>query len=505
LLESRPDALSDKLVSAPASELLVEAVPEQLAMQVAAMNAHRGLFMVPSSYGPDPSLSRPRDKCAFDARPLALFRIALGAVLLQDLWCQASGLETFYTDDGLFPRGPTLMPWMWSLLHWSGSLLGVRLLFAAGALATLAFTVGAWIRLATAATWLFFVSLEHRVPEIHNGGDRLVAVLLFFGLFTDLSGRYSVDAVIRGPRAATHGLAAGLLAAAPLVLYAWTVCEKLRCAGPGWLDGSVLIANLHLSGWTRPGGVWLGEHPSLCTAAGIATVVVELAVPVLLLLPSSVKPARALGIVAHLSLQLGILLTFKVGVFTGAMLAATPLWLLPAWLDRCGGPFASRGSRELGSATRRLWGSSVIVVSLFAAMAVAPMMPDTAGRLLPWIGIDLDVGLFARPFPSIRWEAVGERQDGQIVDPLPPDADFTSGVRNSLWMQLPYRLARFAPLTRFVCRTYGSSSGARLLRWKLVKVTRPPYKPIAPPAEEARRTLVDQDCQVSGDGPRLNR
>jgi hypothetical protein len=431
---------------------------------------------------------------AFDARPLALFRIALGGVLLEDLACQARGLATFYTDDGLFPRGPRSMPWMWSVLDLTGSRSGVGLLFALGAVVTLAFTLGLFTRLATALTFVFFVSLEHRVPQIHNGGDRMAAVLLFLGLFTDLSGRYALDAWRRGARAEVPGLAPRLMAAVPALLYAQTAIEKLRDAAGGWFDGSVIYANLHLVGWTRAGGVWLRAHPSLCTASGVATILLEIAVPVLFLLPSSIRPARALAVLGYVGVQLGILATLKVAMFTNVMLAATPLWLLPEWLDRVGGVLAAKGARLVTEVALRPSASTAVPALVFAAITFAPLWPAAAMPLLPWAGLDLNVGLFAWAYPSMRWEKAGELEDGVSVDPLPAGADFSDRFANSLWMQLPYRLEAYEPLGRFVCRTYDAGGGAKLRRWSITKVIRPPYRAGEAVPEETRRVMLEAEC-----------
>jgi hypothetical protein len=433
---------------------------------------------------------------AFDARPLSLFRIALGAALLQDLACQAAAIATFYTDDGIFPRGPRSMPWMWSVFDLTGSRAGVAFLFALGALVTLAFTVGLFTRFATALTFVFFVSLEHRVPEIHNGGDRMAAVLLFFGLFADLSGRYSIDALRRGPRADVQGFAPRLLAAVPALLYAETAVEKLRDAGTGWFDGSVIFANLHIVGWTRAGGVWLGAHPSLCTVAGVATILLEIAVPVLFFLLPSVKPARALAVLGYVAVQLGILFTLKVAMFTNVMLAATLLWLLPEWLDRLGGTLSAKGT-GLAVEARHGWTPQMALTGgLFAALVVAPLLPGTIGQLLPWFGLDLNVGLFAWAYPSMRWEAKGELDDGRVIDPLPPEANFTDRFANSLWMQLPYRLVDYVPLGRVVCRASNTGVGPRLRRWSVTKVIRPPYRAGEAPPDEKRRLVLDVTCPV---------
>jgi hypothetical protein len=441
---------------------------------------------------------------AIDARPLALFRIALGLVLLQDLVCQARGLTEFYTDQGIFPRGTTALPWQWSVFALSGSKGGVAVLFALGALATLAFTLGCFTRVATALTFLFFVSLEHRVPEIHNGGDRVAAVLLFFGLFADGSGRYSVDAMRLGARRCVPALPARLMQAVPLLLYLQTAFEKLRDAGAGWFDGSVMEANLRLTGWTRFGAAWLRAHPSLCTLSGAATIALEIFVPLLFYLPLRSSATRLLAVVGYAVLQIGILLTFKVAMFTSVMLAATLLLVLPSWLDRIGG----RATASLSSSRERAVGeqgggnvrvrsvpsTSVGLLVVFAMLAIAPVAPATVGRVLPWAGLDLNIGLFAWAYPSMRWEPSGELEDGRAVDPLPVSADFSDRFSNSLWMQLPYRLRDYEPLARMVCERFVPKDGARLKHWSLTKVVIPPYRVDAPSAPEKRTRVLDADC-----------
>jgi hypothetical protein len=98
----------------------------------------------------------------------------------------------------------------------------------------------------------------------------------------------------------------------------------------------------------------------------------------------------------------------------------------------------------------------------------------------------------------MRWEPVGELEDGRLVDPLPPEADFGDGFPNSLWMQLPYRLERYEPLGAWICRRYRAASGASLRRWRITKIIRAPYGPGVAIPEETRRLVLERDC--AGDG-----
>src|SRR3954471_1995898 len=261
-----------------------------------------------------------------DSRPFALFRIALGIVLLQDLWARSRDISTFLTDDGIIPRAMLQTP-SWRIFNFSGDTLPVVALFIAGTIATLAFTAGYRTRVATVVVWLFFVSLHRRVPPIQTGGDSVIDILLFFGFFTDLAARWSFDARRKGTRAYVQAPVPRFMQYLPAALYLYTARAKLLAAGTAWINGPILYEHLHLHGWVRPAGVLLGEHPGLCAFLGGATIVVEFLIPVLVVLPVFILPARALATLMHVGLQLGILLTLKVGIFTNVMLACTALWL----------------------------------------------------------------------------------------------------------------------------------------------------------------------------------
>jgi hypothetical protein len=427
-----------------------------------------------------------------DARPLALFRIALGIVLLLDIVHHAWSLSTFYSDDGLFPRA-AISPDSLSIFDLTGSPLGVGLIFAVGAAAALAFTLGLFTRTSAIVLWLVLVSRQHRVPDIHNGGDAIAAVLVFFSCFAEISARGSIDA-----RRAPHGrrdrvpqLAPLLLQATPAVLYVATAWQKLADSGRSWLDGSVLYANLHLAGWARPGGVWLREHPTLCMVFGAGTIAAELAIPVLLAWSLRSRRARVVAIVLHLSLQLGILVTFKVGVFTNVMLATTALWLPSDWLDRVW-PRIDAPLPPPGELTRVRRAIDAALASLFAVMALALFVPSPASGALRAAGLELNATLFTRAYASVRWEARGELDDGRVIDPLDAisGADFGDGVWNSLWMQLPYRLRDPDELARFMCRRTPA-----LRHWTLARLVTPPYEPGAPASQPERTVVLDHGCR----------
>jgi hypothetical protein len=424
----------------------------------------------------------------FDARPLALFRIALGVVLLEDFIQHARGLGLFYADGGVLSH-PSASISEWSLFAVTGSSHWACALFVVGIVAALAFTLGLFTRAATAVLWVVFVSRMHRTPELHNGGDALAAILLLFMLFADCGARGSLDARRDPTRARDRvpALAPLMLQAIPAVLYVHTAWLKLGAAGGAWFDGTVLFEDLHLAGWARPGGVWLREHPGLCEALGASTIAFELAVPMLLLMSARFTRARAVAIVLHVGLQLGILVTLKVGVFTNVMLAVTALWLPSAWLDQVWPPLGLAGAAASAPPRRT---SDVLALLLFVTVACAPIVQlPVVSRAL---ALDLNATLFTRAYPSMRWEAHGELVDGTTTDPLtrlaqPPILD--DGLWNSLWMQLPYRLQNYDALGRVVC-----DAEPALRTWRLTKLVRVPSPPDAALAAEVPTVVIDREC-----------
>ena len=250
---------------------------------------------------------------AFDARPLAVFRILLGVVLLQDLVARAITFSDFLTEGSVYPRALLDTVYDLGLFSLTGDPVVLGFVFAAGVLATIAFTLGFGTRVATVACWVFWVSIHRRVPPIHTGGDGVVDILLFFSAFTNLSGRWSIDARRIGAVAQVHALVPRFMQLVPTLLYLYTAREKLLVAGKDWFFGPVIFQHMQLEGWIRPGGIWLGSHPTLCSLFTGATILTELALPLLQLSPVYSRYTRVLALMAHLGLQLGILRTLRGG------------------------------------------------------------------------------------------------------------------------------------------------------------------------------------------------
>src|SRR5437660_4879869 len=173
---------------------------------------------------------------SLDLRSLALFRMALGAVLLGDLIWRAGDLTVFYTDFGVLPRAALLDKFLpanrFSLHMMSGQLIFQAMLFMVAAVFAVMLVAGIRTRLAAFASWFMVVSIQTRNPIILQGGDVYVRLLAFMAIFLPLGALYSVDAALRDPEKekpsrfahfSTPGLA---LIAQVAMVYAFAVLLK---------------------------------------------------------------------------------------------------------------------------------------------------------------------------------------------------------------------------------------------------------------------------------------
>lgn len=224
-----------------------------------------------------------------DLRSLALFRAALGAVLLADLVLRAVNLGTFYTDLGVMPRDWLLSvngPWRLSLHAANGELWFAGLLFSLEALAALGLLVGYRTRLANVVAFVLHGSLLNRNPLVLLGGDPLLMCLLFWGMFLPLGARWSVDAALaRKPLEETTHLSwasAGLLLQALSVYF---LSALFKTGREWWPEGTAVWYALSFDGYITPIGEWLRGFSPVTHALTFFVYFLELLGPPLALLP----------------------------------------------------------------------------------------------------------------------------------------------------------------------------------------------------------------------------
>jgi predicted DCC family thiol-disulfide oxidoreductase YuxK len=277
---------------------------------------------------------------SLDLRSLALFRIALGAVLLGDLIVRSFDLTAFYTDFGVLPRAALLEKFSpgdrFSIHLLSGQFVFQATLFLIAGLFAIMLMFGIRTRMASIASWFMVVSLQMRNPSILQGGDVYLRVLAFIAIFLPLGALYSVDSALKTnvPEAnrtrkfsyfSTPGLA--LMVQIALV-YAFAVVLK---TGPEWrTDHTAVFYALSIQQMSTPLGRFLLHFPRLLPWLTQGTMVHEGSIALLILTPILAGPARLAAVALIFALHIGLGLSIRLGHFPYiACMAALPL--LPKW------------------------------------------------------------------------------------------------------------------------------------------------------------------------------
>ncbi|GAA3999734.1 HTTM domain-containing protein [Hymenobacter fastidiosus] len=287
-----------------------------------------------------------------DLRALALLRMATAVVLLVDLAIRSTDLEALYANLGVLPLGALLehawSPYQFSLHAASGLWQAQAVLFVLAAVLAGALLAGYHTRLATLASWVLLVSLQNRNPMISQGGDDLLRMLLFWGIFLPWGRVWSWDARERPlPGRLDYFSAATVAYVVQLALLYW--CTALLKNGPEWTrDGTALYYAFSLDQVLLPAGRLLYPYPGLLRFLTFATYYVELVLPFALFLPVGVARWRLLVVGVLLGFHLTISLTLFVGIFFLVNIASV-LGLLPPvaldWLTRRLGPHAARAGQ----------------------------------------------------------------------------------------------------------------------------------------------------------------
>ncbi|HET8880539.1 MAG TPA: HTTM domain-containing protein [Solimonas sp.] len=278
-----------------------------------------------------------------DLRTLALFRVALGLVLL---WCVLScfrDLNAFWTDAGVMPRTWMIdsdSRWRLSLYLVNGqqwfvaSLLIVQAVFAA------MFALGWRMRLAAIASFVLWASLINRNPVVLIGGDLLLCCLLFWAMFLPLAARCSVDAALSTTPPPHENLhvswaSLGLLVQAMSVYFFSAIMKS----GHEWFpDFTAVYYALMLDRHALPFGHWLLNFPGLLKLLSVYVYFLELLGPILIFTPYFLRPVRLAIMLCLMAMHIGFLLCLQLGHFPFVSLASLTIfaggWLWDAQARR---------------------------------------------------------------------------------------------------------------------------------------------------------------------------
>jgi len=288
-----------------------------------------------------------------DLRSLALFRLAVGYMLLYDLFSRSLDLRAHYTDVGILTRERLVGGWgqklFYSLHTFGGDTTSQAVLFSVAAVFAAMFFVGYRTRLAAIVSWVLLCSVQGRNYIVLQGGDDMLRVMLFWGMFTPLGARFSVDAILAQRSWVKQSLAYAPNAPVPerrlpkrvlslattvLVLQLLTVyfVSAALKTGPTWhQDGSAIHLALHHHAFVTRIGRLVAQLPTHILQ-GMTWQVwwLELMGPLLFFVPWGTFWWRTVQAALFISFHFGLFLTMELGHFPWVAMGC---WLvvLPSW------------------------------------------------------------------------------------------------------------------------------------------------------------------------------
>ncbi len=337
--------------------------------------------------------------------------------------------------------------------------------------AILAFTVGYRTRWANLATWIFMVSVHQRNTLVCDSGDSIARLLLFWGMFADLGGRFCIDVLrgLRPPARTVPSLGPAFIQLQIALIYVATACIKLH--GESWLDGTALSRALWNEDYSRPSGMWLATWPLLCQVLARLTLVIEASFPLLVLSPWRQPWARRVALLLGCGLHIGIFLTMKVGMFSFIILVSYFVYLDSGTIDYFSRffPFLTTTGQEATTRPGQAWRWAALTVQLAVVVRLQlPHCPVVVAREAAVTGTWQNWSMFAPdpPYVNFHFTADGVDERGQPIDVLAtvaPEFNRRGSYRYSRWYKLRsnYQTQSNAVLPllgRYLCHRYNSNA-----------------------------------------------
>ncbi len=415
-----------------------------------------------------------------DLRSLAVFRISIALIIIVDLITRAVDLESHYTDRGVLPidrvieRSPK---WRVSVHLLNGSIEFQAALFIIAGLFAVGLLLGYRTRLVTPVVWLLTISLNSRNWLLMQGGDYLLCLLLFWGMFLPLGARYSIDH-LRNPHQFQESnviFSGGTVAALLQICFVYWFSVILKSTKSWLIRGTGVYYALMLDRYvTNFGKLLLESHPLLLKFLTYATMGLEAFGPLLAFSPFFSGPVRCLVIASFTVFHFSMGLALELWLFTYICMAS---WLLfiPSWFwDQL-----LRKSKTLVQGVdfpireQAIWKNVLalfflLYVLMWNLRTVNPSLsfPQSVQSIGYTLRLDQWWGLFRGPPRKDGWHViVGELQDGTKVNLLNPDRAVSwekpelviAIYKNHRWRRYFRPLGFKEDYARYLCRRWNET------------------------------------------------
>jgi len=280
---------------------------------------------------------------ALDLRSLAFFRIGTALVLLADLFDKARHIEVFYSDQGVLPRSIIAEYWedyfSISIHSLSGHWYFQAIIFCFAGYFALRLLIGYRTRLTSIICWILFLSLNNRNLSIIHGGDMLLLMMLFWGMFLPWAARWSVDSLL-GIKTSVKNKISSLITFALIVqVGSIYLLSGLHKTGAEWYpDFTAVYYSLSYLQYARPFGDFLLNYPMIMKFLSFFVYYFWHIIPFLLVLPFYNHIGRLIVIPIVVITQIAFGFTMELGIFpwitSVAMFALIPSWFWDKYLNK---------------------------------------------------------------------------------------------------------------------------------------------------------------------------
>ncbi len=276
-----------------------------------------------------------------DVRPLGLFRIGFGALMLKEAIYHIFTAAVWYSDAGMFPVRllPRVSPNIPTLMSGLTETWMAQAFFVVWALVALLLLLGWRTRVMSVVNLVLLVSVINRNEMVVTGADGVMQVLGFWSLFLPLGRSYSLDARRRSTdlRPVTYAFPVRMFQLQVALIYLFTTIYKLQ--GETWLNGDAVYMALQVRMHTFPLAEWLLANASLPVLGALTyfTLAVEGGFALLVLAPVFQPYLRRAGLLLGVVLHVGIAVVMNVPNFPLIMMFSYLVFLdsdIVNWIER---------------------------------------------------------------------------------------------------------------------------------------------------------------------------
>jgi len=256
-----------------------------------------------------------------DYRSLVVLRVGVALSILIDLWYRSKDFTAHYTDDGVLPVFE-ISSWASSIfpptIHlWNGSWYFQAFLFFTAAILGVLMLVGYKTRIVTFLSWIFLISLQARNPLIRDGGDMLLKMVIFWGIFLPWGEYFSIDNALTKVKEKSSAVFSSVASMGLLlqISFVYIFTAILKHGIEWWGEWTAIEFALRIDQFTTPVGYFLLQFPIALQWLTAFVYILEFGTIFLLFFPLFTPYLRLLAIFLISGMHVGIGLSMRLGVF----------------------------------------------------------------------------------------------------------------------------------------------------------------------------------------------